>query len=245
MIGYRNQAVEIACKLDDGNTSQYPYAVITNASNSVTNALSLSHAISGNYTNNTWTPTTGGYYTVNYAVYSDASHSTLNTNYSQGSETVWIIDELPTSSQVTESTYGGGGRGQVAVVGGRKSPWTHKLRDDIIKNVEETKKLVEDINKKVTDYYNEEMKAIDVLVANLEVLYGKIRANSKSDNDKVLAEVNYSIKLLKENREKLKNINNVNEIPNIKKSIKEVSEMASKLLTNEMIEELIKDKKEE
>jgi len=241
MIGYKNQAVEIACKLDDGNTAQYPYAVIKKTDGTTEISLSLSHQFSGQYTNNTWTPANNGYFKANYAVYSDLAHTALNTNYSQGAETIWVIDELPTSSQVTESTYGGGGRGQVAVVGGRKSPWTHKQRDDIIKNVEDTKAMVAELNKMVTQYHNDELNAIDELLKNLEQLYTKLKANAKSDTDKVLSEVVYAIRVLKENREKLRNINQVDEIPNIRKDIERVSKMASMLLTDEMIEILLKD----
>ncbi|MBE3093749.1 MAG: hypothetical protein IMZ52_01870 [Actinobacteria bacterium] len=245
MIGYKNQHTEISCKLDDGNTQQYPYVVIKDSDNNTEITLSLIHKFSGQYADNTWTPMNNGYFKANYAVYSDLAHTTLNTNYTQGAETIWIIDELSTSSQVTESTYGGGGRGQIAVVGGRKSPWTHKLRDDIIQNVEETKKMVADINKKITDYYNDEMKAIDALVGSLEQLYTKIKSSSKSDTDKVLSEIEYSIKVLKENREKLRNINIINEIPNIKKEIVKVSTMASMLLSDEMVEKLVLDEKKE
>jgi hypothetical protein len=148
------------------------------------------------------------------------------------------------SSASEKYGYGGSGKTSVAVVGGRKSPWTHQQRDEIIRNVEETKKIVEKINKNITDYYNDEMKAIDVLVKSLEELYIKVKSSSKSDTDKVLSEIAYSIKVLKDNREKLKNINTINEIPNIKKDIEEVHKMASMLLSDEMIDKLApKDEK--
>ncbi|MBE3114305.1 MAG: hypothetical protein IMZ59_02165 [Actinobacteria bacterium] len=242
MIGYKNQHTEISCKLDDGNIQQYPYVTIRDTTGNVETYMALTHKFSGQYTDNNWVPTNTGYYKANYMIYSDANHTILNTNYNQGMETIFIT-ELPAVSSQMEP-YGGGG-GQVAVVGGRKSPWTHKLRDDIIRNVEETKKMVVDINKKVTDYYNEEMKAIDALVSSLEGLYTKIKSTAKSDTDKVLSEIEYSIKVLKENREKLRNINTINEIPNIKKEIVKVSTMASMLLSDEMVEKLVLDEKKE
>jgi hypothetical protein len=151
------------------------------------------------------------------------------------------------SSASEKYGYGGSGKTSVAVVGGRKSPWTHQQRDEIIRNVEETKKIAEKIDKNITDYHNDELKAIDVLIQNLEVIHAKIKASSKSDTDKVLNEISYSIKVLKDNREKLKNINTINEIPNIKKNIEEVHKMTSMLLSDGMLEKLDSqiEKKEE
>ena len=157
----------------------------------------------------------------------------------------YISSQIGYVSSASEKYGYGGGAGSVAIVGGRKSPWTHKLRDDLIKNVEETKQIVEDTNKKITDYYNTEMIAIDALVYSLEELYTKVKSTTKSDTDKVLSEITYSIKVLKENRDKLKNINTINEIPNIKKDIEKISTMASMLLSDEMIEKLVLDEKKE
>ena len=149
------------------------------------------------------------------------------------------------SSASEKYGYGGGKGTQVAVVGGRKSPWTHQQRDEIIKNVEATKKLVVKIDKHVTDYYNDEMKAIDELVKSLEVLYGKIKSTAKGDTDKVLTEVAYSIKVLKENREKLRNIHTIDEIPNMKKELGEIYGMTTMLLSDEQLQKQVEEVEKE
>ena len=244
MIGYKGQYIEISCKLDDGNQQQYPYATIKKTDGTTETSFALIHLYSGQYTNNSWSPTNTGYFKVDYKVYSDSSHTTLNTNYPQGMETVWVIEELPTSSQVTSSTYGGGGKG-FTFVEGKKTPWTHGQRDEVIKNVKDMKAMIKEMNVKMTNYYNDEMKAIDELVGNLENLYAKLKASTKSDVDKVLNEVVFSIKVLKENREKLKNINTINEIPNIKKDIERIYKMVYLTLSTETMEKYLKNQKEE
>jgi hypothetical protein len=156
----------------------------------------------------------------------------------------YISSQIGYVSSASEKYGYGGGKAGVAIIGGSKSPWTHHQRDEIIRNVTDTKKIVEKINKNITEYHNDELKAIDVLIQSLEGLYTKIKVTSKSDTDKVLNEIMYSIKVLKDNREKLKNINTLNEIPNIKKSIEDVQEMARMLLSDEMLEKLIPEEKE-
>ena len=140
------------------------------------------------------------------------------------------------SSQVTyissaSEKYGYGGGGGIksyVIPGGSKSPWTHQQRDDIIKNVKDTRKIVKAVDKKMTKYHEDEMKEIDSLIRSLEVLYTNIKTTTKGTSNKALSEISYSIKVLKENRDKLKNIN---------KDVESIYSMTSMLLSDEMIEE--------
>lgn len=70
----------IATVLEDGNTAQYPQAVIYNPSGAVLATLDLSHIADGLYTN-TYTMPDLELIEIVYIVYSDAAHTTENTKY--------------------------------------------------------------------------------------------------------------------------------------------------------------------
>jgi hypothetical protein len=181
MIGYKDKSIKIYCKLDNGEVNQYPYAIIKDSDNVTVSSMALNHKFSGNYTSS-WVPSKTGYFNVNYSIYSDSNHMTLNTNYNQGAEEIWVIEELPTSSQATESTYGGGGSKSYFIPGGKKSPWTHEQRDKVIKATQDTKEIVKKLEKDMEKYHEKEIKLIDKIIDLLRTLQGRLE-KAKTDEE--------------------------------------------------------------
>ena len=199
MIGYKNKLIEISCKLDDGNVSQYPYAVIKKTDGTTEALLSLNHVYSGQYANNTWIPTENGYYKANYSVYSNLAHTTLNKDYTQGMETIFVTD-LPAISSQMEPYGGGGGKSQYYAVYGGKSIWTRDQRDKVIKAVTDTYEKLKKFEHSENEHYKESRDDLEKIlkrVDSLIVTLNELRTTSK-DMDKDIDNV---IKALKKQKE--------------------------------------------
>lgn len=167
MIGYKNQYIEIVCKLDDGDQSQYPLAIIKDDNNNTEVTLSLSHKFSGQYENNTWMPTVNGYYKVNYAVYSDSNHTMLSTDYTQGMETVFVIDEIAASSQI--EAYGGGGGTPKSYISytSKQGPWRFKEKEEVVQGVKDILKMIGEYQAEISKTKIEEQKFREQIDKNL------------------------------------------------------------------------------
>lgn len=73
--------VQLSLLLDDGAVDQYPQATVRLASTGAVAALvDLAHVADGLY-KGAWTPATDGPYLVVHTIYSDAGHTTPNTDY--------------------------------------------------------------------------------------------------------------------------------------------------------------------
>lgn len=75
------QTVPIAMQLFDGATGKYPRAVVRNNSGTTLATVDLAHLASGLYQYNSYVMTDVPYITVQYIVYSDSGHTTIDTNY--------------------------------------------------------------------------------------------------------------------------------------------------------------------
>jgi len=220
MIGYKNQLVEISCKLDDGNQLQYPFAIVKDIDNSTETILSLTHKFSGQYANNTWSPTESGYYKVNYMIYSDSNHTILNTNYTQGMETIFITDQIAASSQI--EAYGGGGGKSYAVYGIGKSVWTRDQRDKVIKAVTDTWEKLKKFEKEESQHYKESQEQLEKIlkrVDSLMVILNEMKSTSKEMNK----DIDDVIKNLKKQRDIISTSSQINtaitEINNLAKVV--------------------------
>ena len=220
MIGYKNQHIEIACKLDDGNTQQYPYVVIRDTDNSIESYMALVHKFSGQYTDNNWVPTKTGYYKANYMIYSDANHTILNTNYNQGMDTIFITDQIAASSQI--EAYGGGGGKSYAVYGVGKSVWTRDQRDKVIKAVTDTWEKLKKFEKEESQHYKESQEQLGKIlkrVDSLMVVLNEMRGTSKEMNK----DIEDVIKNLKKQRDIISTSSQINaaidEINNLTKVV--------------------------
>ena len=74
------EVVPVALILEDGNTSQYPQAVVYDATGTPLTTLDLTHVANGLYTASYVMPNTDAIELV-YITYSDAAHTTENTTY--------------------------------------------------------------------------------------------------------------------------------------------------------------------
>jgi len=197
MIGYKDQHIEISCKLDDGNISQYPYVIIRDADNNVETYMALDHKFSGQYANNTWVPTVNGYYKANYMIYSDAMHTILNTNYSQGMDTIFVYDSPAISSQM--EPYGGGG-GKSYAIYGAKSVWTRDQRDKVIKAVTDTYERLKKFESLENEHHKESKKNLEKILKRVDSLIDTLE-DLKSTNKGMDKEINQVIKSLNKQKE--------------------------------------------
>jgi hypothetical protein len=199
MIGYKNQSIEISCKLDDGVVTQYPYAVILDINGTTISSITLNHKFSGQYSSS-WIPTDIGYYTVNYSVYSDSLYTTLNKNYNQGMETLFITEQPAASSQIEAYGGGGGGKDHHYAVYGGKSVWTRDQRDKVIKFVSDTYERLKKFEKEEKEHYKESQDSLTKIlnrVDNLITTLGSLKTTSK-EMDK---DIDNIIKALKKQKE--------------------------------------------
>jgi len=112
--------------------------------------------------------------------------------------------------------YGyGGGKGGDTYIYPKKSPWTHKQRDEIIEDTKATKALIEEVDKKIKKFHEDETRLINKLsktqVTKINMLLDiarktKATANKlpdKEDISNVLREQSNIISVLMGYKEKL------------------------------------------
>jgi hypothetical protein len=98
MEGFINHYITLSCRLDDGVESKYPQATVYNKDGTLITTKNLSHIGEGHYSDITWTPSSSGYYTVNYTIYDDGGR-TINSDYNQTVESVFVTKYPALSSQ--------------------------------------------------------------------------------------------------------------------------------------------------
>lgn len=100
-------------QLDDGATNQYPRARVYNSSGTLVTTADLTHRTGGLYQNSTtWAPVASGKFSVQYIIYSDSGHTTVNTSYKIQDENIEVSDYefiiralLNYNSRVKNQTY--------------------------------------------------------------------------------------------------------------------------------------------
>ncbi len=87
-----NTATLLLLKTYDGNTSRGVQARVYNDAGTEQSGspFTLTHAARGNYKSTSWTPTVQGTYYVNYEVYTDGTFASLDVNYTQLTELVFV-----------------------------------------------------------------------------------------------------------------------------------------------------------
>lgn len=88
-----NESVPLFLQLDQDDDSQYPQAIIINAAGTIVGTVSLSNVsnVGGKYLG-THVFTIVNDYSVKYIVYSDASHTNINTKYRFADETIRVSE---------------------------------------------------------------------------------------------------------------------------------------------------------
>lgn len=262
VVGELSETITLSAKLYDGATNQHPQVTVYNSDGSVNDTLNLVHTTSGIYTN-TWSSATEGYFQADYIVYSDASHTIKNTNYIEGSETIWV----------TEGYGGGGGGGLSYVIQDKKSPWTYQQKEvarkqieDIysilvdmqrelykegkkrVANHEETKSTINkrlmEFDKSIKQISNSDLdKMITQLIDTKQSIVNAITNMSKKSSEKSIKQHNNQIKLLRDYNEQIKLLRSgVKSLKSKTISRKDIDEMSNRIdYISNMIVKLLSD----
>lgn len=94
----QNVSYPLRLQLSDGNTAQYPSALIYNTAGTLVTTLSLSHVAGGLYSA-AWTFPTLGVFTAVFKVYSDAGRTTLAA-YDVAAEELKVEAAVPSTGAV-------------------------------------------------------------------------------------------------------------------------------------------------
>lgn len=84
-----NQIYPVRLQLSDGNTAQYPRAVVYNSAGTLIATLNLNHIANGLYGVD-YTFLNVGFYTITHIVYSDVNHTTL-ASYDRSFDEVTVV----------------------------------------------------------------------------------------------------------------------------------------------------------
>jgi hypothetical protein len=167
-------------------------------------------------------------------VYSDTNHTVLNTNYTQGMETIFIT-ELPAISSQMEP-YGGGG-GKSYAVYGAKSIWTRDQRDKVIKAVQDTQERLKKFESSEKEHYKEAQDQLEKILKRVDSLI--ITLNELKINNKGMGkEIDNITKALKKQRDIVSTSSQINA------AIDEINNLAKIVVTmipDEKLEDVYKE----
>lgn len=146
------------------------------------------------------------------------------------------------SNEVDQVSLGsGGGRGDI-IIPGKKSPWTHKQRDELIKNMKETRNLMKEISENIDKYhkddttkYNDIKKAINDLISKLGIM--KNNLSSKSDVGEIIDKIDETMKILDKHKISLDK-STFEDIRMMSEDIKSLASIVYSMLPDENIEDL-------
>ena len=218
-----NESYPIALQLSEREKTLYPRVHIYISSQEINQSpVALNHFKSGAYYNE-FTPSNQAYYLLQTNVYTDASWSTLSSDYGSVMETIQVTPAPTTgaggasayissqleyiSSQVTYISgglemYGGGGGKSYAIYTRGKSPWTHQQRDDVISGMRISLKKIDELTRDSNKYHKDEMQEIasstDTILVRIDNLLSSLSTVRKNINKKASS---------KETKEILKQVN--------------------------------------
>ena len=173
-------------QLSGWDTGMYPQAKIywTGAREIDQSPINLNEVGGGLYSSVDFTPSTAGYYSIQYTVYTDAGHTISSSNYGRAMDIIeattastgsggggggsqYISSQLDyISSQIGFisgglEAYGGGGGKSYNVYTRGKSPWTHAQRDHVVSGVRVALEKVDKLARETKGYHDDEMQEID------------------------------------------------------------------------------------
>lgn len=236
-----NSSYLTSIQLSGWDTGLYPQAKIywTGSREIDQSPINLEEIGGGLYSSTDFTPSTSGYYSIQYTIYTDSSHTISSNNYGRAMDVVEVTTTTTStggggsayissqlnfiSSQVIAisgnmETYGGGGGGTTIYTRG-KSPWTYSHRDEIMEDVRSIRDVSLKLSKTIDKYHMEELKEINstskIIESRIDNLLNSLHS-IKKDLTLLPSKKDY-IKILKE-------INNViRELGKYKSEVKSLS----------------------
>jgi len=193
-------------------------------------------------TSQTMTEIAGGYYKYSFTAYTPAIDYCFRAD---GGATLPASERyMFSTNEVDQVSVGGGGAPRVSVVGtGKKSPWTHRQKDKIIKDTRDTKELLKNVSKNMDKYHKDELGSINnlskTITLRIDVLVDTISniRNRLSKKSGISKEINKIIKSLGEYKNIIKTVSSVDDINKIINKVDDLDKSVTRMLIKDLSEE--------
>lgn len=168
-----NNPYLLSVQLSGWDTGMYPRANIywTGSREIDQSPVNLIDEGGGLYASMDFIPSTNGYYSVAYTIYTENTYTISSNNYGRAMDIILVEDESTTSESYISSqigwisgaleAYGGGGGKSYNVYTRGKSPWTHSQRDAVISGMKSAITKVDSLTRDTGKYHRDEVQKIE------------------------------------------------------------------------------------